>query len=94
MYGREGLVILLIDFDQVLKAYSSSIKKTPNFCLACQYGKSHGLTFPSLETKTTTPLERIHANIWGATPINSIIGYKYYIHFLDDYTRYTWIYPL
>ena len=24
----------------------------------------------------------------------SIEGYKYYIHFVDDYTRFTWIFPL
>ncbi|KAL6330627.1 hypothetical protein AAG906_003237 [Vitis piasezkii] len=39
------------------------------------------------ETKTTAPLELIHSNIWGASPVNSTAGYRYCIHFLDDYTR-------
>ncbi|RVW79061.1 hypothetical protein CK203_048212 [Vitis vinifera] len=39
------------------------------------------------ETKTATPLELIHSDIWGASLVNSTTRYRYYIHFLDDYTR-------
>ncbi|KAL6315448.1 hypothetical protein AAG906_000740 [Vitis piasezkii] len=35
----------------------------------CQYGKSHILPFSISETKTTSPLEAIHSDIWGATLI-------------------------
>ena len=79
---------------QVLKTCNSSINKTSDFCSACQYCKSHVLLFPSSKTKTAAPLELIHSDIWGASLVNSATGYRYYIHFLDDYTRYTWIYPL
>ena len=79
---------------QVLKTCNSSINKTSDFCSAYQYGKSHVLPFPSSETKTATPLELMHSDIWGASLVNSTTRYRYYIHFLDDYTRYTWIYPL
>ena len=30
----------------------------------------------------------------GPAPIISTSGYKYYMHFLDDHSRYTWIFPL
>ena len=59
-----------------------------------QYGKSHVLPFPSSKTKTIAPLKLIHLDIWRASPANSTVGYRCYIHFLDDYTRYTRIYPL
>lgn len=33
-------------------------------------------------------------NLWGPTPIYSDFGYKYYIAFIDVYSRFTWIYFL
>ena len=78
----------------MLKTCSSSITETPYFCSAYQYGKSHVLPFPSSITKIVASLELIHSDIWRSSPVNSIVGYRCYIHFLHDYTRYTWIYPL
>lgn len=40
------------------------------------------------------PLEIFFTDIWGPTPVNSTSGYKYYIHFLDDYSKFTWFYPI
>ncbi|KAK9224840.1 hypothetical protein WN943_009878 [Citrus x changshan-huyou] len=66
----------------------------PDFCDAYQYGKVHKLHFKTTANKTASPLELIHTNLWGPAPITSLNGYKYYISFIDDYSRYTWIYPL
>ncbi|KAH9684823.1 retrovirus-related pol polyprotein from transposon RE2 [Citrus sinensis] len=63
-------------------------------CEACQMGKTHRLHFPITETKTSKILELIHTDLWGPSPIISRDGYQYYISFVDDYSRYTWIYPL
>ena len=57
-------------------------------------GKSHKLHFPSTETKVTKPLELIHTDLWGPSPTPSRDDYNYYINLLDDFSRYTWIYPL
>lgn len=40
------------------------------------------------------PLDLIHTDIWGPSPVQSVNGHRFYIHFVDDHTRYTWIYPL
>jgi len=32
--------------------------------------------------------------VWGSAQINSSSGFKYYIHFLDDFRTHTSIYPL
>ena len=50
--------------------------------------------FPPSFTKTTEPLELIHSDLWGPAPTLSKDGYRHYVHFVDDFTRYTWIYPL
>lgn len=54
-------------------------------------GKVHRLHFPVNETKA---LELIHIDSWCPSPIPFRNSYSYYISFVDDISRYTWIYPL
>ncbi|GKC14417.1 retrotransposon protein, putative, ty1-copia subclass, partial [Tanacetum coccineum] len=60
-------------------------------CDACQRAKSHQLPYNNSVRVTTFPLELVHTDVWGPTQV-SIRGFKYYVSFLDDYSRYTWIY--
>ena len=39
-------------------------------------------------------LEMIHTNVWGPSPIPSFGGSKFYISFIDDFSRKVWIYFL
>ena len=64
------------------------------FCDACQYGKLHQNSFPSTPLHTTAPFQVVHLDVWGLAPLLSLEGYRYYVSFVDDFTRYTWIYPL
>ncbi|KAH9687366.1 retrovirus-related pol polyprotein from transposon RE1 [Citrus sinensis] len=66
----------------------------PDFCDSCQYGKAHQMSFYSTGIKTKVPLELIHTDLWGPAPLPSLYGYRYYISFVDDYSRYCWIFPL
>ncbi|WJX59082.1 poly(A)-specific ribonuclease [Trifolium repens] len=36
----------------------------------------------------------IHSDVWGMSPIVSHARYKYFVTFIDDYSRFTWIYFL
>ena len=54
----------------------------------------HNLPFPKSQFTTSTPFELIHSNLWGLAPINSINDFKYYVLFIDHFTRFTWIYLL
>ena len=40
-----------------------------------------------------SPLDFIHSDIW-TSHVQSINGYKYYVIFVDDWSRFKWIYPL
>ena len=52
------------------------------------------MPFSPASSKASTPLELIHANLWGPAPISSTIGVKYFLLLLDDFSRYSWIYEV
>ena len=73
---------------------SSFCNKNDFFCSSCQLGKSHKLPFPTSKTQYTAPLQLIQSDLWGPCPYISTFGFKYYISFVDVYSRFTWIYFL
>jgi hypothetical protein len=45
-------------------------------------------------TKTSTrPLELVHSNVWTSS-VASLSGSKFYVLFVYDYSRFTWLYPI
>lgn len=56
---------------------------------ACQLGKTCRQHFSTTKTKTSKMLELLHTNLWGLSYIVSRNGYKYYINFVDDYSKLT-----
>jgi transposase InsO family protein len=69
-----------------------SLDKT-RICESCQLGKSKQLPFVESTRCTFAPLELIHSDVW-ISPIPSLSGCKYYAIFVDDYSRFTWLYPI
>lgn len=65
-----------------------------DFCTACCYGKMHKLPHPPSPHSYNTPLELIFMDVRGPSPAPSRCGSRYYLSFVDAYSRYTWIYPL
>jgi len=63
-----------------------------NFCEHCRYGKQNWLRFPSLATREKGILEMMHSDVFGPIPILSLGKYVYYVSFIDDSFRNTWIY--
>jgi hypothetical protein len=66
---------------------ASDINQT-SFCNSCQLGKSKWLPFHSSDRISSHPLELIHTNLW-TSPIYSKSGCKYYVLFVDAFSRYT-----
>jgi len=63
-------------------------------CATCKLGKSKILPFPSAGSRATNPFEIIHSDVWGISPVISHANYRYFVTFIDDYSRYTWVYFL
>lgn len=34
----------------------------------------------------------IHSDVWGSSLYNTLLGFRYYVLFLDDFSRMTWLY--
>ena len=63
-------------------------------CDACCSSKSHKQPFNISMHKSTRPLELIHLEVWGPAPVTSHFGFQYYVIFVDDFSKYTWLFPL
>jgi len=64
-----------------------------DFCASCYMGKSHRLSSHS-STSVYSPLELIFTDLWGPSHLTSDSGFKYYVSFVDAFSRYTWIFPI
>ena len=74
--------------------FLTSLLPTPSLCSTCQLAKSHRLPFSSNTTRSNVVLGLVHCDIWGPVPVKSNLGFNYYVLFIDDYSRFTWLYPL
>lgn len=55
--------------------------------------KNKQLPFSSSVRQSSHSLELVHSNVWTSS-IQSTSGCHYYVLFVDDYSRYTWLFPL
>ena len=44
--------------------------------------------------KSVIPFDLIHSNVWGPSPVPTSSGHGWFVVFVDDYTRMTWLYLL
>ena len=63
-------------------------------CEACQFGKQSRLLFPRREQAQRFPLELVHTDVWGPCDHTSLGNATYFLIFVNDFNRYTWIYFL
>ena len=54
--------------------------------------KEQKKTFPSSESKAKGILEIIHSDVCKTMSSSSLSRYVYYVSFIDDFSRKTWIY--
>jgi hypothetical protein len=78
----------------------SMVKCFPNYNLEvdlyehCIYGKENHVIFPSGAIKERRFLELICSGMFGTIPIPSLGGSLYYVSFIDDFSRKTWLHFL
>ena len=62
-------------------------------CESCQLGKHTHVSFPQhLDQQTKFPFELVHIDIWGPSRAKSTLGFRYFVTFINNYSRCTWLF--
>lgn len=84
---------VLASLVRINKLPCSSFKSLDNLCNACPLGKHQKLPFMTSCSFSSSPFELIHSDIW-TSPVPYFTGFRYYILFHDDFTKFSWVFPL
>ena len=79
--------------EKVMSFLFPKLCKDKLHCDVCHLSKSARLPFDSSTSRASHPFEIIHSDIWGPI-LESFDGYRYFVTFVDDFTRITWLYLL
>ncbi|CAI7738619.1 unnamed protein product [Closterium sp. NIES-54] len=63
-------------------------------CLPCVKGRQRAALHSSSFPPTTSPLQTLHMDVWGPARISGQSRKRYFLLVVDDYTRYTTVFPL
>ena len=61
-------------------------------CSGCKLAKFSALPFHKSVSSSLAPFDLVHSDVWGPAPVSTKGGSRYYVSFVDDFTRYTWVY--
>jgi len=79
---------------KILSSCNISVKPDLHFCVACARAKCHQFPYPTSLNVYTAPLQLVYTDIWGPASVLASNGARYYVSFLDAFTKFTWIYVL
>ncbi|CAL2258842.1 unnamed protein product [Prunus armeniaca] len=71
-----------------------SSDKVQSVCHHCLEGKLAKLPFHYPAVKSVKLLDVIHSDVWGPSLTIYVEGFKYYVSFIDECTRFTGIFPM
>ena len=110
LHEEYGMLVSFSDWHQALAHVSADtlncsssmytdghlIPRKPNnfHCQDCSLSKSTHSRSKNPHTSATKPFELIHSDLSGKFSVQSLGKAFYYMTFIDDYTRYTWVYIL
>lgn len=69
-------------------------KVIPAKCTVCIKGKQSRLPFKPSKSRATRVLELVHSDVCGPMPDDSFGGSRYFVQFLDDFSRKVFPYPI
>ena len=62
-------------------------------CESCQLRKHTRVSFPKrLNNWAKSSFELVHIDVWGPCRTASTLGFHYFVTFIDDYSRCTWLF--
>ena len=61
-------------------------------CSGCKLAKFSALPFKLSKSLSVAPFDLIHSDVWGPSPFPTKGGSRYYVSFIDDCTRFCWVF--
>ena len=61
-------------------------------CESCLEGKMTKRPFSAKGSRATKPLQLVHTDVCGPLNVQARGGYEYFVNFIDDYSRYGYLY--
>ncbi|RVW56514.1 Retrovirus-related Pol polyprotein from transposon TNT 1-94 [Vitis vinifera] len=61
-------------------------------CEICQFAKHTRTVYPQIPYKPSTVFSLVHSDVWGPSQIKNISGTRWFVTFVDDHTRVTWVF--
>jgi len=80
--------------DQQMTHGLPDIQEQQIICEACQLGKQIRVVFPDNAYRALSKLQLVHTDVCGPMHNESLNGSKYFLLFIDDFSRYCWVYFL
>ena len=81
--------------EKLVDKFDFDASKDFDFCETCVKGKHHRSQFKSDgATPAKEPLGLVHSDVCGKIGTKSLGGTNYFLTFIDDKTRYVWVYVL
>jgi transposase InsO family protein len=84
-----------LSFAALSRIYPSLFKSCPKesiVCDACELAKHTRGTYPSRGLRSNNPFEVVHSDVWGPCEVQSISGHRWFVTFIDCFSRFTWLY--
>jgi hypothetical protein len=69
-------------------------KKNISLCSSCSINKAHRQPFRQNSLLSHAPLDLLYTDVWGPSSTIGITGARYYLIFVDHFTKYIWFYPM
>lgn len=80
---------------QLVQSHNLLVSSYEKFvCQACYCNKSHRLPIDVSFMSSSQPLQLVFSNVWGPASIPSVDGFRYYVIFVDNFSKYTWLFPI
>ena len=76
----------------VSRSLLGSVSNKSFDCMPCQFGKQTSLSFNNSVSHALSHFDPIYSDVWGPSTITTPGGSRYFVIFVDDFSRYTWIY--
>ena len=74
-----------------------SLSQIDTLCSSCAYcisAKMHKSSLNKTSIVSNSVLDIVHSDVWGLAPLKSVPGFNYYVIFVDNRTRFTWLFLL